>query len=111
MSILGHRAGPARHGPEDVGPARHVVPPVPCHFRPRALPSAQARACGPKSVSGRPARHGQITRPCQPEARRFKTHQKIHLNKKYSNLKYFFPEELQTKTKTIHTENKRKLKG
>jgi len=41
----------------------------------------------------------------------FKTHQKIHLNKKYSNLKYFFPEELQTKTKTIHTENKRKLKG
>ena len=81
----------ARHGLEDVGPAWHAVPPVPCRCGPRALPSAQARARGPKSVPGWPARHSQISRPCQPEARRFKTHQKNHVNKKYSNLKYFFP--------------------
>ena len=68
IGILGHRAAPSRHGPEDVGPARHVVPPVPCHCGPRALPSAQTRACWPKSVPCRPARHDQITRPCQPKA-------------------------------------------
>ena len=67
---LGTARARARHGPEDVGPARHAVPPVPCRCGPRAWPAAQNTACGPKSVPCRPARHGQIIRSCQPEARR-----------------------------------------
>jgi len=88
---IGPARARARHGPEDVGPARHAVPPVPCRCGPRALPSAQARACGPKSVPCRPARHGQITRPCQPEARRVQNTSKNSSQQEVFKFEVFFP--------------------
>ena len=88
--IDGQRAGlglgQARPAGGWAGTAHRASRAVP--LRASCRPSAQARARGPKFMLGQPTRHGQITRPCQPEAHRFK---KNHLNKKYSNLKSFKP--------------------
>ena len=65
---------------------------TPCRCGPRALPSAQARACGPKSMPCRPARHGQITRPCQPEARRVQNTSKNSSQQEVFKFEVFFPQ-------------------
>jgi len=120
-SILGHRAGPGMgqawpgHGPGTARrmSGRHGTPCLPCRAAAGLVPCQQPNH-GPVGLN--PCRAGLLgvaksPGRASPRPVGFKTHQKIHLNKKYSNLKYFFLEELQTKTKTIHTENKRKLKG
>jgi len=75
-TILGHRAGPARHGPgtgqarpAGVGPARHAVPPVPCLTGPRAPLTAQARPLGLKFGPCRPHSPAKTCGPCQPTPR------------------------------------------
>jgi len=47
---LGTARARARHGPEDVGPARHAVPPVP----------GRPGKHGPFSVSGQPGTHDEL---------------------------------------------------
>ena len=84
----GHGKGTARrmsgrHGMPCL-PYRAAAGLVPCHqpkHGPVGLNSCRAGLLGTAKSPGRAS-----LRPVG-----FKTHQKIHLNKKYSNLKYFFP--------------------
>jgi len=80
-TILGHRAGPARHGPgtgqarpAGVGPARHAVPPVPCLTGPRAPLTAQARPLGLKFGPCRPHSPAKTCGPCQPTTQIVENH-------------------------------------
>jgi hypothetical protein len=84
--IVGHRAGPARHGPMATGPRRHATPCRPCLTGLRAWPSAQTRACGPIFMPCWPVRHGKNCGPCQPITRFTKNISKrnLYLKPKFS---------------------------
>ena len=94
-AILGHRAGLARHGPGTIRrmSGRHGTPCLPCRAAAGLVPCHQPKH-GPVGLN--PCRAGLLGTAkspgrASPRPVGFKTHQKIHLNKKYSNLNYFFP--------------------
>ena len=85
--------GPARLGTARRMSGRHGTPCLPCRAAAGLVPCHQPKH-GPVGLN--PCRAGLLgtaKSPCRASPRPvgFKTHQKIHLNKKYSNLKYFFP--------------------
>ena len=72
---------------------RHGTPCLPCRAAAGLMPCHQPKH-GPVGLN--PCRGGLLGMAkspgrASPRPVGFKTHQKIYLNKKYSNLKYFFP--------------------
>ena len=84
----GHGPGTARRMS-----GRHGTPCLPCRAATGLVPCHQPKH---GHVGLNPCRAGLLGTTkspgrASPRPVGFKTHQKIHLNKKYSNLKYFFP--------------------